>query len=183
MKNAALVIVVCAVFMMGLASVASAQSAYSVRNESMSAGGTTGESPNFRATTLMAEAVGTGGTSPSFGIDVVIPETIEEEPTTVRPEPRPSLHYSLGRNYPNPFNPVTTIPYSVPRKTHVAIRVFNVGGQLVRTLVDGVRNPGIVYKIVWDGTNNRGTPVASGMYFYHMMTKEYTESRKMLLLK
>lgn len=183
MRNTARAVFVCGVFAMGLASGASAQSAYSVRNESMSAGGTTGESPNFRATTLMAEPAGTGGTSPSFGIDVVIPETIVDVPTAVRPEPQPSLHFSLGNNYPNPFNPVTSIPYSVLRKTHVDIRVYNVCGQLVRTLVNGVRSPGRIYEITWDGTNNRGTPVASGVYFYQMVTKEYSKSHKMLLLK
>ena len=76
MKAIVFVVAACGLFAMWFAFDASAQSNYSVRNESMSAGGTTGASPNFRATTLMAEPMGTEGTSPNFGIVVPIPETI-----------------------------------------------------------------------------------------------------------
>ena len=88
MRRAVILLNTCVACALSWSSVASAQSAYSIRNESISAGGTTGASANFRATTLMAEPTGTGGTSPNFGILVIIPETIEPTPTAIHPSPR-----------------------------------------------------------------------------------------------
>jgi hypothetical protein len=90
--------------------------------------------------------------------------------------------WNLEQNFPNPFNPVTTIRYSVSSKGPVSLKIYNAAGQLVRTLVNEVKNPG-VYKIDWDGHNNRGSRVASGMYFYMMEAKDYRSTKKMVLLK
>jgi flagellar hook assembly protein FlgD len=64
----------------------------------------------------------------------------------------------------------------------VSLKVYNVAGQLVRTLVNGVRDASS-YTVPWDGTNDRGTTVASGIYFYKMETKDFSQTRKMVLLK
>ena len=70
---------------------------------------------------------------------------------------------ALSQNWPNPFNPTTTLRYSVPRRDHVLLRVYDVRGRLVVTLVDALHNPG-VYKQIWDGRNNTGLRVPSGIY-------------------
>lgn len=92
--------------------------------------------------------------------------------------------YALYQNYPNPFNPTTNIRYFVgangPAK--VALKVYNVAGQLVRILVDEDRSPG-EHQVMWDGKNERGEDVASGVYFYRLSVVDYSENRRMLLLK
>jgi hypothetical protein len=95
----------------------------------------------------------------------------------------PKLENYLENNYPNPFNPTTTIRYGVRDKARVTLRVYNVAGQLVKTLVDGVKAPSPEYKVTWDGRNDRGQSVASGVYFYRLVTKDFSQTRKMVLLK
>jgi hypothetical protein len=93
--------------------------------------------------------------------------------------------FELYQNYPNPFNPVTRIQYAVGgRQTpiHTTLRVYNILGQFVRTLVDEERAPGN-YSITWDGKDNTGKEVASGIYFYQLKTKDSTKTRKMILLR
>jgi hypothetical protein len=89
---------------------------------------------------------------------------------------------SLAQNFPNPFNPSTMIDFSVREKGHVTLRIYDVAGRLVRTLVDEVRDAG-AYREGWDGRNNRGSGVASGVYFYRMSTPGFEETRKMVLLR
>ena len=88
----------------------------------------------------------------------------------------------LAQNFPNPFNPSTTIKFDLKEKGLVTLKVYNVAGQLVRTLVDDVRDAA-AYSIVWDGRNNTGSAVASGIYFYKMETKDFSQTRKMVLLR
>jgi len=88
----------------------------------------------------------------------------------------------LAQNFPNPFNPVTTIRFDLKEKGPVTLKVYNVAGQLVRTLVDNVRDAA-AYSIVWDGRNNIGSDVASGIYFYKMETKDFSRTRKMVILR
>ncbi|MFA4948912.1 MAG: T9SS type A sorting domain-containing protein, partial [Candidatus Krumholzibacteriia bacterium] len=88
----------------------------------------------------------------------------------------------LSQNFPNPFNPVTTIRFDMKEKGPVTLKVYNVAGQLVRTLVDDVRDAA-AYSIAWDGRNNIGSEVASGIYFYKMETKGFNETRKMVMLR
>jgi len=90
--------------------------------------------------------------------------------------------YKLGQNYPNPFNPTTTIKFSMKAKGHVSIKIYNVAGQLVKNLVDGVYEKG-PHSVAWDGTNNLGAKVASGVYFYKMETKDFSQTKKMVLLR
>jgi hypothetical protein len=90
---------------------------------------------------------------------------------------------TLAQNYPNPFNPATTIKYTLKEQAHVSLKVYNVAGQLVRTLVDDVQNPNEVTPITWRGINNAGQRVSSGVYFYRLVTKNFTQTKKMVLLK
>jgi hypothetical protein len=88
----------------------------------------------------------------------------------------------LNNNYPNPFNPVTNISYSIVETGNVTLEVYNVGGQLVKTLVKEVRETGN-YTTTWNGTDDTGKSVASGIYFYKMKANNYTATKKMILMK
>ena len=90
--------------------------------------------------------------------------------------------FRLVQNVPNPFNPVTKVAYHVPSASRVTIRVFDVTGRLVTTLVDGVVEPGR-HAAVWNGTNENGESVGSGVYFCTMETPDFHDSHKMTLLK
>jgi hypothetical protein len=96
-------------------------------------------------------------------------------------EMRPS-DFILFQNYPNPFNPSTNIEFVLPRTGQVKIEIFNVLGQRVRILVDEYLKPG--HKLAnWDGRDNSGAEVSSGIYFYRLQAGEFTEAKSMLLLK
>ncbi len=105
-------------------------------------------------------------------------------PTAVPDEPVVGRNV-LEVNYPNPFNPTTTIRYNVRERGHVTLSVYNVAGQRVRTLVDDVRDPvqGGLHTVVWHGDSEAGQEVASGVYFYKLVTPGFTKTRKMVLLK
>lgn len=90
--------------------------------------------------------------------------------------------FVLEANYPNPFNPETVIRYGIDRQSPVALEIFNVLGQRVRTLVEG-EQPSGVYEVVWDGLDEAGRPAASGLYVYQLRAGAFVASRKMLLLR
>jgi hypothetical protein len=92
------------------------------------------------------------------------------------------MAFRLVGNTPNPFNPVTKIAYHVPHESDVTIRIYDVSGRVVATLVDGVSEPGR-HVAVWNGKNDRGEAVGSGVYFCTMEAPEFQDSRKMTLLK
>ena len=89
---------------------------------------------------------------------------------------------TLETNYPNPFNPETTIKYSVAKAGKVNLSIYNIKGQLVRTLVNENQEPSY-RSIVWKGENNNGSKVSSGVYFYRLQTAEKVMTKKMLLMK
>ncbi len=90
--------------------------------------------------------------------------------------------FSLGQNYPNPFNPLTQIPYEVDQSGNTTIDIYNVLGQLVRTLVDDWREPGS-YIVEWDGRADNGQRVVSGVYLYQLRLGSQEQSRKMIFLQ
>ena len=90
--------------------------------------------------------------------------------------------FDLEHNYPNPFNPQTTIRYTLEYQADVSLSVYNLLGQKVATLVDEVRPAG-EYETVWNGTDDNGQPVASGIYFYRLKAGDYEDSKKMVLMK
>ena len=92
--------------------------------------------------------------------------------------------FTLSRNAPNPFNPSTTISYSIAEGTasHVSLKVYDLRGRLVTTLVDEVSEAGN-YTVNWDGRNKIGRQVASGVYFYRLGAGDFIQTRKMVLLK
>ena len=92
------------------------------------------------------------------------------------------LEFALHQNYPNPFNPETNIQFDVAEKSDVSISIFNIVGQKVATLVDGSMEPG-VYNIKWNGLNDKGSALPSGMYFYEMRSTGYHSVMKLVLVK
>jgi len=95
------------------------------------------------------------------------------------------LKFNLEQNYPNPFNPVTLIHYSIYERGNVRINIYDLNGNLIKELVNELLSPGS-YKILWDGKNDVGKKVSSGVYFYELLfegTSVHSMRKKMLLLK
>jgi hypothetical protein len=86
------------------------------------------------------------------------------------------------QNYPNPFNPYTTIAFTLPRAAYVRVSVFDVEGKLVTTLVNAIRDEG-PNEITWDGTDDRGNPVHSGVYFCRLQAGKKMLTKKMVMIK
>jgi len=97
-------------------------------------------------------------------------------------EPVLPASYALKQNHPNPFNPTTIIEYTLPRQSRVTISVYNIAGQKVITLLDGDRGAG-THRVTWDGTDQNGRAVATGIYLYRLQTDKFVEAKKMLLMK
>ncbi|MEP0827805.1 MAG: T9SS type A sorting domain-containing protein [bacterium] len=95
--------------------------------------------------------------------------------------PNTPISFSI-ENFPNPFNAVTVINYSLPRRATVSVDIFNILGQKVKTLVQGEKPAGY-HSVLWDGKNEAGIEVGSGIYFYRLKAGQFTQSKKMLLLK
>ena len=141
-----------------------------------------GESSNFH---------GAWGTYPFFSSGKILISDIQTglyvvyfagAATHIENNPKPMTDYSLGKNYPNPFNPATTISYQVPRQSTVRIEIYNMIGQKVRALLNDQKEPG-VYKAVWNGRNDSGAQVGSGVYIYRMIAGDFVQVRKMILMK
>jgi cytoskeletal protein CcmA (bactofilin family) len=90
--------------------------------------------------------------------------------------------FELKQNYPNPFNPSTTITFALPKSGDVKLSIYNLKGQLVRTLVSGPVAAGW-HKVVWDGRDQEENPVASGIYLYRLATKDFTAHKKLVLVR
>ena len=90
--------------------------------------------------------------------------------------------FSLSQNYPNPFNPVTKLDYNLPLRSKVNISIYNVLGQEIKILVNGVKEYGY-HTITWNGKDNLGREMASGVYFARITSQSFTKTRKMLLVK
>lgn len=90
--------------------------------------------------------------------------------------------FGIYQNYPNPFNPLTTIEYHLPKDTYVTLRIFNIRGELVKTLKDERQSVGY-YKIQWDGSDENGNPVSAGLYLYHLKADGFVQLKKMVLIR
>ncbi len=107
-------------------------------------------------------------------------------PVSAATQPRslyvPGYEALLHQNVPNPFNPSTVISYELANTETVTLGIYDVHGRLIRTLVSRAQNAG-EYKIRWDGRDDRGSAVASGVYFYRLAAGSFVETRRMVLLK
>lgn len=101
--------------------------------------------------------------------------------SVVKPKILPNA-FSLFQNYPNPFNPSTLIQYGLKGNVNVKITVYDILGRVIKTLVNDFQDAGY-RSVIWDGTNNFGSSVATGLYIYKIVAGNFVESKKMLLLK
>ncbi len=129
-----------------------------------------------------AEPVPVGSGTNMYDADIALNDAITEIGNTgILPG-----KFRLEQNYPNPFNPATEIRFVVPKTANIKLTIFNLLGKQVRTLFAGQRQAG-AYSISWDGTDNRGTKLASGIYVYRLEAEatgeRYVENRRMILLK
>ncbi len=113
--------------------------------------------------------------APILAVD--IEEDVEEEDLTSIP-----TEFELSQNYPNPFNPSTTIQFSVPEASEVSLKIYNLNGQLVQTLLSGTIAAGR-HSVVWNGKDLRGSSVASGIYLYRITAGGFSQVKKMSLMR
>ncbi|MFH2049165.1 MAG: T9SS type A sorting domain-containing protein, partial [bacterium] len=92
------------------------------------------------------------------------------------------MNYQLFQNYPNPFNLSTKIEYTLPKKSHVKLKIFNILGQEIATLLDAEQSSRL-QSVIWNGRDKNGREVSSGVYLYQIVTDEFSNSKKMLLIK
>ena len=104
---------------------------------------------------------------------------VEEPEINIIPE---IMEYSLGKNYPNPFNPETTISFALPKECKVNLSIYNIRGQKVKTLVNESKATGS-HSVVWNGTDDNGRGVSSGIYFYRLSTDAFSQTYRMVLMK
>lgn len=122
------------------------------------------------------------GASCEFGLDDIYWEgggtvsVIEDEFS------KTPIKYSLNNNYPNPFNPLTTISYGLPEDGFVNITIYDISGRPIKELINGQQKSGFK-AFQWDATNDQGQPVSSGLYLYTIQTRNFRETKKMALLK
>ena len=90
--------------------------------------------------------------------------------------------FELSQNYPNPFNPTTSIRFSLPKVAKVQLEIYNIMGQRVRALIDDSRKAGY-HVVLWDGMNDTGNRVGSGIYYYRIIAEDFVLTKKMILLK
>lgn len=123
------------------------------------------DAPNTVYSFLVEELTGIGGGSPGQGLPMA---------------------FSLGQNYPNPFNPSTTLTFEIPgienKRSHVSLKIYDLRGRCVRTLVDAELTAGS-HSVQWDGRNDSGEQVSSGIYLYSLQAGDETFARKMTLVK
>ncbi|MDP3024870.1 MAG: T9SS type A sorting domain-containing protein [candidate division Zixibacteria bacterium] len=151
----------------------------------ISSGGNTSSGGSYKMLVSSAGQIFTGKSQGgnyimhSGYISTPAPRPVDVESEEETPIPK---SYNLSQNYPNPFNPSTVIEYSLPKGSEVKIIVYNVLGQKVKTLMDEYQNVGIK-TVHWDGMDDNGEKVASGIYFYRLKTGDYSEAKKMVLLR
>jgi len=110
--------------------------------------------------------------------------SFDERPFSVENHRDMPAVMEIKGNFPNPFNPSTTIQYAIPegKSSHVKLNIYDLRGALVRTLVNQVINPGF-HSVVWDGIDKKGNEVSSGVYIYRIQAGGFSKTNKMLLIR
>ena len=114
-------------------------------------------------------------------LETRIPVTVEVLEPIETDEDEVSSAFDIG-NYPNPFNPVTDIKFNMQEAGIVNLTIYNIRGQIVKTLISGTQEAG-EHSVIWQGRDDSGKPVSSGVYFYKFSTSDYTTTKKMVLMK
>jgi hypothetical protein len=120
-------------------------------------------------------------------IQVTVPLPRKPPQVSVPLPEKPPKEYKLFQNYPNPFNPEVWIPFQLAKTSEVSIRIYNATGQLIKTIELGSKQAGVYIEkskaARWDGRNDMGKNVASGVYFYELRAEKFRAIRRMILLK
>ncbi|MDD5718068.1 MAG: FlgD immunoglobulin-like domain containing protein [Candidatus Krumholzibacteria bacterium] len=158
-----------------------AQSPYLIKTSVLGSAGSPGTSSSFRANGTLGQPTPIGiGSDADHYLYAGFWGAFSDDVTDV---PTPDLLQNiLFPNFPNPFNPSTTIDYSVGAESTVSITLYNLKGQKIRTLVHESRPPGR-YTAIWDGKGDSGRTVASGVYFCRLQIGDFQDVGKMLMLK
>ncbi|MCP4703152.1 MAG: CSLREA domain-containing protein [candidate division Zixibacteria bacterium] len=125
---------------------------------------------------IVSASITEPGTYAAFATDITT-DIVDNENNNIIPD-----KFGLSQNYPNPFNPTTIIEFDLPAKSHISIEIFNILGQKLQTLLN-TEKPAGIYSITWDGTDETGQNVSSGIYLYRIKTNTDVETKKMILLK
>jgi hypothetical protein len=118
----------------------------------------------------------------SSGTTTTTTDSDKSDPSNTGGDQEGPTEFTLDQNYPNPFNPTTTIQYRLPQAATVRLAIYNVAGQLVKVLVNGQQEAG-QYRVEWDGRDQAGHSVASGLYLYRIEAGSFTDHRTMMLIK
>lgn len=116
----------------------------------------------------------------AFTLDADIEQNITDVPNVI--DTRLAKTFALNQNYPNPFNPETKITFQFPQASQVTLRIFNILGKEIITLVNEQYQAG-KHTVNWDGKDNLGNVVSSGIYFYQLRAGNFTQAKKMILLR
>ncbi len=156
---------------------------FELKSSVIGAAGSPGSSASFNSNGTLGQSssIGPGG-STTFVLTGGFWSKLQTATGIFEAAIPPIFRNALLPNAPNPFNPVTSINFEVSKQSPVIITIFNIKGQAVRNLVREVREPGR-YEILWDGKNNQGRQLASGVFFCQFQVGEFSDVRKMLLLK
>lgn len=159
------------------------QSNVVLRSANFSAGGFVVSTPEFTTGGTLGQPtpIGIGSDGEHELLAGFWPPYIGEALSGIRDIHGP-LHALLCQNYPNPFNPATSIVYAIAGGGIISLKIFNVRGELVRTLVHANKTPG-TYREMWDGRDDKGLQVASGVYFCLLEAGNYLSVKRMLMLK
>lgn len=166
------------VLLLGL--VAPALSQIEMPESVISAGGRDIDGPSHRIRGTIGQTAIGNVVSPSYTMEIGF---WREYLQLVSPVPEPDAYvWALQQNHPNPFNPRTNISYSLPEPGHVSLRIYDLRGLLVRTLVDEPRSAG-EHVEVWRGQDQSGAAVSSGVYFARLVSEHGVLTRKMVLTR
>lgn len=125
------------------------------------------------------------GTSPNGG-DLNIRARIRtadvQTSVLTEDENSPTIDFALMQNFPNPFNPETAISFRLSKPGNAILRIYNVDGQEIRVLTDGHHQAGL-HTFKWDSKDNQGAPVSSGVYLFRLQAGEFSQTRKMTILR
>ena len=132
--------------------------------------------------TFSGSGLATGGNSGTGG-DHVFVTAISVSPQQVSTQhDKKNVEFLLHQNYPNPFNPLTKLAYNLSHSNLVTITIYDMVGNVVNNLLNEYQDSGY-RSIIWDATNNKNEPVSAGFYFYKIQTGEFSQTKKMILLK
>jgi len=151
-----------------------------METQTIAAGGRNASSASYNLRCTLGQVAIGIGTDPSYILELGFWHAVQNVITDVNPlDP---YIWKLDQNHPNPFNPMTTISYELTTESHVRLTIYNVRGELVKTLMDETQLAGR-HSLYWDGRDNRGVEVASGVYFLRLLSAQGELTRKMTLAR